>query len=185
MTVLVLDSPELVAHAAIATGFTAANLEADTRRPHRMKFHFGFNKHALAADDIAFLEQHAAYLKSRPSISVRIHGHADNFGPENYNRFLSRLRASVIARFLTQGGVPESRIMMRHWGSVRPLARPEDRAANRRVELEYLTMDVARDVSVNRTPARHSTAAARRQPEAQARSAKCRSSGPSETRRAR
>ena len=43
-----------------------------------------------------------------------------------------------------QEGVAESRILMSHWGSARPLATPEDRAANRRVELEYLTLDVAR-----------------------------------------
>ncbi len=144
MTVLVLDNPELIANAAIAAGFTTANLEAGTRRPHRMKFHYGFNKHALGSDDVAFLRQHASYLRNHPSISVRIHGHSDNFGSEDYNRFLSRLRANAVARFLMQEGVAESRIFMSHWGSARPLATPEDRAANRRVELEYLTMDVAR-----------------------------------------
>ncbi|WP_372994022.1 OmpA family protein [Marinobacter sp.] len=144
MTVLVLDNPELIANAAIAAGFTTATFGAGARRPHRMKFHYGFNKHSLDSDDIAFLKQHAAYLKDHPSVTVRIHGHSDNFGSEDYNRFLSRLRANAVARILMQEGVQESRILMAHWGSARPLARPEDRAANRRVELEYLTMDVAR-----------------------------------------
>ena len=76
-------------------------------------------------------------------MSVRIHGHSDNFGSEDYNQFLSRLRANAVARNLIQEGVEESRILMRHWGSARPLATPEDRAANRRVELEYMDMDVA------------------------------------------
>ena len=144
MTVLVLDNPELIANAAIAAGFTTANLEAGIRRPHRMKFHYGFNKHSLDKDDYAFLQQHATYLRQHPSVSVRIHGHSDNFGSEDYNRFLSGLRANAVARILMQEGVAESRIRVSHWGSARPLATPDDRAANRRVELEYLTLDVAR-----------------------------------------
>ena len=144
MTVLVLDNPGLIANAAMAAGFTATTYEAGTRRPHRMKFHYGFNKHTLDNDDIAFLQQHAAYLKAHPAVTVRIHGHSDNFGAEDYNQFLSRLRANTVARTLIQEGVAESRLLMTHWGSARPLARPEDRAANRRVELEYLTLDVAR-----------------------------------------
>ncbi len=144
MTVLVLDNPELIAQAAIAAGFTPAPLEATSKKPHRMKFHYGFNKHALNDDDMEFLKKHAAYLRQSPSASVRIHGHSDNFGSDDYNQFLSRLRANAVARFLMQEGVAESRILMAHWGSTRPLARPEDHAANRRVELEYLTLDVAR-----------------------------------------
>lgn len=144
MTVLVLDNPGLIANAAMAAGVATAACEAGTRRPHRMKFHYGFNKHSLGNDDIAFLQQHAAYLKAHPSVTVRIHGHSDNFGSEDYNQFLSRLRANTVARILMQEGVSESRILMTHWGSARPLARPEDRAANRRVELEYLTLDIAR-----------------------------------------
>ncbi len=74
---------------------------------------------------------------------VRIHGHADRFGSEEYNRFLARLRANSVARLLMREGVHQSAIVLATWGSDRPLARPEDHAANRRVELEYLTMDIA------------------------------------------
>ncbi|MHA7925790.1 MAG: OmpA family protein [Marinobacter sp.] len=144
MTVLVLDNPELIAKAAVAAGFNPATLEAASKKPHRMKFHYGFNKHSLNDDDLVFMRKHATYLKQSPSVSVRIHGHSDNFGSEDYNRFLSRLRANAVARILMQEGVAESRILVSHWGSARPLATPEDRAANRRVELEYLTLDVAR-----------------------------------------
>lgn len=143
MTVLVLDNPELIAKAAMASGFTAT-FEAAGKRPHRLRFHYGFNRHVPEGDDLAMLKLHAAYLLQNPGVSVRIHGHSDNFGSEDYNRFLSRLRANAVARVLMQEGVPESRITMSHWGSSRPLATPEDRAANRRVELEYLSLDVAK-----------------------------------------
>jgi peptidoglycan-associated lipoprotein len=40
-------------------------------------------------------------------------------------------------------GARENQIITSGWGSDRPLARPEDHAANRRLELEYLQMDMA------------------------------------------
>lgn len=142
MTVLVLDNPDLIAKAALASGF-AATLTSEPQRPHRMKFHYGFNKHSLDAVDVTIMQQHAAYLRQYPTISLRIHGHSDNFGSEDYNQFLSRLRANAVARLLIQEGVPEAQISLTGWGSTRPLATLDDHAANRRVEMEYLTQDVA------------------------------------------
>jgi peptidoglycan-associated lipoprotein len=139
MTVLVLDNPDLIARAAKAFGPGIASLAAGARPPHRMKFHYGFNKHSLDAGDLTTLEQHAAYLFQHPGIRVCIHGHSDNFGAEDYNRFLARLRAHSVARILTEHGVHESRIAIKAWGAARPLATPDDHAANRRVELEYQT----------------------------------------------
>ncbi len=144
MTVLVLDHPELLAKAALASGFAAAMPTREDTRPHRLKFHFGFNKHALNAADLATIRQHAAYLKRHPGVTVRVHGHSDNFGTDDYNRFLSRLRASTVARLLMREGVPAPQIQLAHWGASRPLATPDDHAANRRVELEYLEQEMAR-----------------------------------------
>ena len=144
MTTLVLDNPELLTRATLASGLTPAMPGTAGQRPHRMKFHFGFNRHALDAEDVEFLCLHAAYLRQHPGLKVRVHGHADNFGSEDYNRFLSRLRASTVARLLMREGVPESQILLVHWGSCRPLATPDDHAANRRVELEYLSQEMTR-----------------------------------------
>lgn len=144
MTVLVLDNPEMLARAAIEAGqLLSATAASEIRKPHRMRFHYGFNKHTLDQQDMDILRQHAAYLRQQPGVRVHIHGHADNFGSEDYNRFLSRLRASAAARVLMEEGVRESRITTSGWGSDRPLARPEDRAANRRLELEYITQEMA------------------------------------------
>lgn len=144
MTVLVLDNPELIAKAAVASGFNAATLMAEGKRPHRLRFHYGFNKHSLSGPDNAILRQHAVYLRQHPAVSVRVHSHSDNFGAEDYNRFLCRLRTNAVIHILVDEGIAESRIQLANWGSARPLATPEDLAANRRVELEYLTHDMAR-----------------------------------------
>ncbi len=149
MTVLVLDNAELLAQTmmsatmappAAATGTEAGN---DERKPHRTRFHFGFNKHRLNDEDQTILRQHARWLAQNPGAQVRIHGHADAFGVSEYNQFLSRLRASSAAKLMLREGARESQIQMQGWGSDRPLARPEDHAANRRLEIEYLTVEMA------------------------------------------
>ncbi|MDO6441548.1 OmpA family protein [Marinobacter sp. 2_MG-2023] len=144
MTVLVLDNPELIAQAAVAHGFNPATLVTEGKRPHRLRFHYGFNKHSLDALDTEIILQHAAYLRQHPGVSILIHGHSDNFGAEDFNRFLSRQRTNAVARLLIKEGVAESRVLVASWGSARPLATPDDRAANRRVELEYLSSDMAK-----------------------------------------
>ena len=52
MTTLVLDNPELLTRATLASGLTPAMPGTAGQRPHRMKFHFGFNRHALDAEDV-------------------------------------------------------------------------------------------------------------------------------------
>jgi len=136
MTVLVLDHPELLARTAFAAGMAP-------KRPHRLRFHFGFNQHRLNEEDQALLRQHALWLKHNPGCCLHIHGHSDAFGVGEYNHFLSRLRASSAAKLMIHEGARENQIITSGWGSDRPLARPEDHAANRRLELEYLQMDMA------------------------------------------
>lgn len=150
MTVLVLDHPELLSRTAFASNLamtgveSAANCAENTpKRPHRLRFHFGFNQHRLNEEDQALLRQHALWLKHNPGAGIHIHGHSDVFGVGEYNQFLSRLRASSAAKLMIREGARENQIMVTGWGSDRPLARPEDHAANRRLELEYLNMDMA------------------------------------------
>ena len=145
MTVLVIDHPELLAKTLEMAGINLSALEAQAGpgRPHQLRFHFGFNQHRLNEEDQALLRQHALWLKHNPGASLRIHGHSDTYGAGEYNQFLSRLRASSAARLMIAEGARESQIITCGWGSDRPLARPEDHAANRRLELEYLTVDMA------------------------------------------
>jgi peptidoglycan-associated lipoprotein len=148
MTVLVLDHPELLARTAISAGMATSlpgeiSPDISPRRPHRLRFHFGFNQHRLNGEDQALLREHALWLKHNPGACLHIHGHADVFGVGEYNEFLSRLRASSAEKLMLREGARENQIITSGWGSNRPLARPEDHAANRRLELEYLTLDMA------------------------------------------
>ncbi|TBW55507.1 OmpA family protein [Marinobacter halodurans] len=146
MTVLVLDNPELMARAAqVHNSDSQVNpMDESPRKPHQMKFHFGFDKHRLSEEDQAILRQHAAYMKAHPEVTVSINGHTDSHGPEEYNAFLSRLRANSAAKILKSEGIDESRIEVVGWGSRKPLTNPEDSAANRRLDLQYHSEQMAK-----------------------------------------
>jgi peptidoglycan-associated lipoprotein len=137
MTVLVLDNPELLALATLAEGFQPDSC-AESHKPRQLKFHYGYNKHQLSTADMDMLTRHGHYLRCNVHLHVRVHGHSDAFGSDDYGHFLSRMRASAVMHFLIEEGVNEQRLKAIGWGSDRPLATRADHAANRRVELEYV-----------------------------------------------
>lgn len=139
MTVLVMDHPELMNRLADL----AAGLDQAPLRPHRLRFHYGFNQHCTDRGDSDFLLRHGAWLRDHPGMRVRLHSHTDNFGSEAYNLFLSRKRANAAKRLLIDGGARADQLILCCHGSNRPLTRPEDHGANRRLELEYIDQSVA------------------------------------------
>jgi outer membrane protein OmpA-like peptidoglycan-associated protein len=69
---------------------------------------------------------------------IRIEGHADAQGPDEYNEELSMRRAEAVKSFLVELGVPDDRIRAEGHGEKEPIATnetPEGRANNRRVEI--------------------------------------------------
>ena len=146
MNVLVLDNPELLARATLAESFQPDSC-AESHKPHQLKFHYGYNKHQLSAADMDMLTRHGHYLRHNAHLHVRVHGHSDAFGSDDYGHFLSRMRASAVVRFLIEEGVKEQRLKAVGWGSERPLATRADHAANRRVELEYVHHTVSSALS--------------------------------------
>lgn len=141
MTVLVMDHPDLMKRLA---GLATTPNQRAPARPHRMRFHFGFNQHRTSGEDSDFLRQHGAWLRDHPGLRVRLHSHTDNFGTRAYNLFLSRKRANTARQLLIEGGARASQITLCCHGSDQPLARPEDHGANRRLQLEYPGQPLAR-----------------------------------------
>ncbi len=83
---------------------------------------------------------------------VRIEGHTDNRGNDNFNMGLSKRRAASVMRFLVDNGVATTRLTSEGYGETRPIAsnrRRRGRALNRRVE--FLIIDPAQ--SQNPSPA--------------------------------
>ena len=76
-------------------------------------------------------------LRDAPSISLRIEGHADERGSDEYNLALSNRRSATAKRFLVSLGIPADRLETVGYGEEQPLDQEESEAAwarNRRDE---------------------------------------------------
>lgn len=70
--------------------------------------------------------------------TVRVHGHADARGDEEFNQRLSERRAEAVAAQLRALGVPSQRLIVAGFGSRQPAVKgtdPRSYARNRRVEI--------------------------------------------------
>lgn len=102
----------------------------------RIEFEPG--RHVLLPRSIPILEEVLGVLKQAPQLSVTVEGHTDNQGSAPLNRTLSEHRARVVAAWLGERGVPESRIQAAGFGPDRPVApntTADGRSRNRRVHI--------------------------------------------------
>ena len=80
-------------------------------------------------------------LKENNSKKIRVDGHTDATGTEEYNVWLSDKRAASVKKFLEDNGISASRISIKGHGPSKPVAdnkTPEGRQKNRRVEVVIL-----------------------------------------------
>ena len=97
-----------------------------------------FDCHIRPADQ-STLDRKAAVLAANPNVRLRIAGHADDRGSDEYNLALGNRRAAAAKRYLENKGIDASRIEVVSYGEERPLNPGTDEAAyaqNRRDEFE-------------------------------------------------
>jgi len=101
---------------------------------------FEFNSYALLAESFFDLDKVIAYLLDHPDVSVRLSGHTDDLGNEEYNQLLSANRAKSAAAYLISKGIEKRRVSTFGFGESKPLVEGENeeaREVNRRVEIEF------------------------------------------------
>jgi len=99
---------------------------------------FPLNESGMPAKVQAYLDQIAANAKADPSIKIVVEGHADETGPDEYNKFISMERAKTIGNYLIAQGVSKNAVELKAMGDSQPAADNSTlagRKANRRVEL--------------------------------------------------
>lgn len=93
----------------------------------------------ILPDSYPLLDEVVALLHENPAVEqVRIEGHTDARGTQNYNLVLSRARAASVRTYLVGQGVPANRLTSDGFGEMMPLdprSAPEAWAVNRRVDL--------------------------------------------------
>lgn len=104
---------------------------------------FDVNRWELRPESRPELQRLAAFMKERPTMTIRLAGHTDNVGDDKANQTLSERRVNEVRTFLIQQGVAAERLAAQGYGESKPLApntTEEGRQRNRRVEFVITTM---------------------------------------------
>ena len=100
---------------------------------------FERNSSTLEQNSFEELDKVVSFLKNNKKMHIRILGHTDYLASDEYNGWLSRLRARAVAEYLTSKGIAANRMETIGMGKKAPIAdntTEEGRAQNRRVEVE-------------------------------------------------
>jgi peptidoglycan-associated lipoprotein len=110
------------------------------KAPSTDPLYFQYDGHLLESDAQARLREIATYLATTPGATVRISGHADERGTNEYNLALGDARARAALDYLIKLGVEPARIRFETLGEERPADLGHDEGAwqkNRRDEIVF------------------------------------------------
>ena len=128
-------------HAADSVAAAGRNTDA-VRAMLAMMVHFDYDKANIRAGDAAVLDQKASILQANPNARIRVAGHCDERGSDEYNLALGNRRATAAKQYLVSHGIDAGRVETTSYGKERPLEPAHDEAAwtqNRRDEFEILS----------------------------------------------
>ena len=82
--------------------------------------YFDFDESVLKPEAQASLRNKAAFLRMNSSFSVRIEGHCDERGTNEYNLTLGERRAEAAEKYLRSLGISSSRVSTLSYGEEKP-----------------------------------------------------------------
>ncbi len=103
--------------------------------------HFDYDKSNIRPDDAGALDQKVGILQANSNLRIRISGHCDERGSDEYNLALGNRRATAAKQYLVSHGIDAGRVETVSYGEERPLAQGHDESAwaqNRRDEFEII-----------------------------------------------
>lgn len=101
--------------------------------------YFDYDRYNLTDEAITALAENAAILMDNPGIKIRIEGHCDERGTEDYNLALGEKRGLTSRDYLINFGIAEDRISVISYGEEQPIDPASNERAwakNRRSELQ-------------------------------------------------
>ena len=102
---------------------------------------FEFNKDVIKPTSYPFLDEVVSVLGEEPNWTLKVEGHTDNVGRDDYNLKLSKKRAESVKKYIESKGIMSSRIIADGFGSTKPIADNKTaggREKNRRVEFKII-----------------------------------------------
>lgn len=118
----------------------AAALEA-ARAAFATAIYFDYDKSDLKPEARATLDAKLPLLRANAAVRIRIAGHTDERGSDEYNIALGQRRAAAAKNYLVANGIAADRIDVVSFGEDRPKAMGSDESAwsqNRRDEFEII-----------------------------------------------
>jgi type IX secretion system PorP/SprF family membrane protein len=117
-----------------------------TYLPHELEdlsydFYFGFDDINLSKEDQEYIRDMTQILRQNDRVKVKLTGHTDDIGTEEYNMKLSYERAKRIGMILYENGVPKNKIRLIAKGETEhafPNETKEGQAKNRRVQMKLV-----------------------------------------------
>ena len=117
-------------------------LEDQARKAGALQsIYFDFDKYNLKPEAVKKLDQTADWLSKKPSVKIRIEGHCDERGTNEYNLALGDRRANSAKKYLIDLGIGSDRISTISYGEERPADPGHNEAAwakNRRDEFKIV-----------------------------------------------
>jgi len=101
------------------------------------RIYFDFDSYVLTGEARSTLQKNAALLKTAPALQVRVEGHCDERGSDDYNLALGERRAQATVDYLVSLGVSPGQLSTISYGEMRPLDPGHSESAwakNRRAE---------------------------------------------------
>jgi peptidoglycan-associated lipoprotein len=108
--------------------------------------YFEFDQAVLSDETRAALDAKLPALRSNPAIRLRVAGHTDDRGSDEYNLALAQRRGVAAKRYLMEHQIDASRLTVVGFGEERPVCDAGDESCwerNRRAEFEIVEGDVA------------------------------------------
>lgn len=99
--------------------------------------YFAFDKYNIDKSEKEILFKNAEWLKQNPSLKIKLAGHCDERGTNNYNIALGERRAFYVKRQLAFLGISENRLFPISYGEEKPTCWETDEkcwSKNRRVQ---------------------------------------------------
>jgi peptidoglycan-associated lipoprotein len=138
------DAAAAKAAAEKAAAEAAAKLAAEiaaAKSAFAMPVYFDYDKAEIRDDQKATLEAKLPFFAVNADMRIRVAGHTDNRGSDEYNMVLGQKRAAEVKRYLVARGIDAARIDVVSFGEERPAVAADTEDAwgkNRRDEFEII-----------------------------------------------
>lgn len=112
--------------------------EAAAKKGMLLTVYFDFDRFTIRDDMKSTLEKDAEWLKKNQKVNIRVEGHCDERGTNEYNIALGERRAQSIKEYLINYGIAQSRLSTISYGEEKPVDLDHTEEAwtkNRRGEL--------------------------------------------------